>query len=76
VIGDVDQLIPLDLGVTLTDPGVKTLAVQFRMPSQSSVDRVDNEVQKIGFVGSVAITAGEDDAVRGAHVQRFYASLA
>src|SRR3989442_9383639 len=63
---DVHQRALLYLGVALRNPGRKALSVQIRMPGQSGVYGVDDEVEEIGLVCSVAVGAGEDYPVGAA----------
>src|SRR5712691_8312428 len=63
---DVHERALLYLGVALRNPGRKALSVQVWMPCQSVVHGVDDEVEEIGLIGSVAVGAGEDHPVGAA----------
>src|SRR5439155_4545662 len=63
---DIHERALLYLSVALRNPGHKALSVQVWMPCQSGVHGVDDEVEEIGLICSVAIGAGEDYPVGAA----------
>src|SRR5262245_41359535 len=56
----------LYLGVALRNPGRKALSVQGWMPCQRAVYGVDDEVQEIGLICSIAVGASKNHPVGAA----------
>src|SRR5262245_54159042 len=61
----------LYLSVTLRNPGRKALSVQVWMPCQGSVHGVDDKVQEIGLICSIAVGASKNHPVRAACSEHF-----
>src|SRR4029450_5852884 len=70
---DVHQRALLYLGVALRNPGRKALSVQVWMPSKSGVHGVDDEVQEIGLICSVAVGASKNHPVGAASSEHLHA---
>src|SRR4029450_12216755 len=71
---DVYQRALLYLGVALCNPGRKALSVQVWMPSKSGVHGVDDEVQEIGLICSVAVGASKNHPVGAASSEHLHTS--
>src|SRR4029450_7429854 len=68
---DVHECTLLYLSVALRNPGRKALSVQVWMPCQSGVHGVDNEMEEIGLICSVAVGARGDHPVGAAGGEHF-----
>ena len=69
---DVHERTLLYLGVALRNPGRKALSVQVWMPAQSGVHGVDDEVEEIGLICSVAVGASKNHPVGAASGEHFH----
>src|SRR5262245_45717734 len=63
---NVHQHALLYLGVALRNPGRKALSVQVWMPCKGSVHGVDDKVQEIGLICSIAVGASKNHPVGAA----------
>src|SRR5262245_23601707 len=63
---DVHECALLYLGVALCNPGCEARRIQVWMSGKGGVHGVDDEVEEIGLVCSIAVGAGEDHPVRAA----------
>src|SRR5438093_9673160 len=63
---DVHECALLYLGMALRNPGRKALSVQVWMPCQSSVHSMDDEVEEIRLICSVAVGASKNHPVGAA----------
>src|SRR5262249_25184171 len=68
---DVHERALLYLRMALRYPGRKALSVQVWMPCQSGVHGVDNEVEEIGLICSIAVGTSEDYPVGAAGSEHF-----
>ena len=69
---DVHQRTLLYLGVALRNPGRQALSVQVWMPGQSGVHGVDDKVEEIGLICSVAVGASKNHPVGAAGGEHFH----
>ena len=68
---DVHECALLYLGMALRNPGRKALSVQVWMPCQSSVHSMDDEVEEIRLICSVAVGASKNHPVGAAGREHF-----
>ena len=69
---DVHECALLYLSVALRHPGRKALSVQGWMPAKGGVHGVDDEVEKIGLICSVAVRASKNHPVGAASGEHFH----
>lgn len=63
LVGDVDQLPAFDLRVAQGNPFLELFRVQAEVALQGLLQGVNDEVQKVGFIFDVTISAGEYDPI-------------